>query len=103
MSSIPPTGIKVSHRARDSALQSSSVQPPDALMNRFAPLDVTLESLNVQLYADERIITHADGVGLYDGLRHLDCSSYALHTDADGPFSHAGKTRRPGMTMGEPS
>ncbi|BGP58085.1 hypothetical protein JCM8202_006214 [Rhodotorula sphaerocarpa] len=36
-------------------------------MNRFAPLDVTLESLSVQLYADERIITHADGVGLYDG------------------------------------
>ncbi|POY72904.1 hypothetical protein BMF94_4065 [Rhodotorula taiwanensis] len=36
-------------------------------MNRFNPLDVTLESLSVQLYPDECILIHADGVGLYDG------------------------------------
>ncbi|GAA5870527.1 hypothetical protein JCM3774_003700 [Rhodotorula dairenensis] len=36
-------------------------------MNRFSPLDVTLETLSVLLYPDERIVTHADGVGLYDG------------------------------------
>lgn len=40
-------------------------------MNRFAPLDVTLETLSVQLYPDERILTHADGVGLYDGCSFL--------------------------------
>ncbi|GAA5989785.1 hypothetical protein JCM10908_002321 [Rhodotorula pacifica] len=36
-------------------------------MNRFAPLDVTLETLSVQLYPDEGILTQTDGVGLYDG------------------------------------
>lgn len=36
-------------------------------MNRFRSLDVTLETLSAQLYPDERILTHADGVGLYDG------------------------------------
>ncbi|EGU11464.1 Vacuolar protein sorting-associated protein 36 [Rhodotorula toruloides ATCC 204091] len=36
-------------------------------MNRFRSLDVTLETLSAQLYPDERILAHADGVGLYDG------------------------------------
>ncbi|BGP43347.1 Vacuolar protein-sorting-associated protein 36 [Rhodotorula kratochvilovae] len=45
-------------------------------MDRFLSLDVTLQTLSAQLYPDERILTFADGVGLYDGKdkspRHTD-------------------------------
>lgn len=37
-------------------------------MNRFDPLpSVTLKTLSAQLYPDETLILHQDGVGLYDG------------------------------------
>lgn len=52
-------------------------------MNRFAPLDVTLETLSVQLYPDERILTHADGVGLYDGCSSLRSLSFCGKGSAD--------------------
>ncbi|GAA5846670.1 hypothetical protein JCM9279_003403 [Rhodotorula babjevae] len=45
-------------------------------MDRFLPLDVTLQTLGAHLYPDEHILTHADSVGLYDGKdkspRHAD-------------------------------
>lgn len=56
---------------RDRGKHRPLVAGSDARMNRFAPLDVTLETLSVQLYPDERILTHADGVGLYDGCSSL--------------------------------
>ncbi|GAA5926199.1 hypothetical protein JCM1841_001153 [Sporobolomyces salmonicolor] len=36
-------------------------------MHRFLPLDVTLQTLSAQLYPDEQLLLHQDGVGLYDG------------------------------------
>ncbi|KPV71901.1 uncharacterized protein RHOBADRAFT_47352 [Rhodotorula graminis WP1] len=45
-------------------------------MDRFLPLDVTLQTLGAHLYPDEHILTHADSVGLYDAKdkspRHAD-------------------------------
>lgn len=38
-------------------------------MNRFESLpSLTLNTLSAQLYPDETLILHQDGVGLYDGL-----------------------------------
>ncbi|GAA6046818.1 hypothetical protein JCM3770_005658 [Rhodotorula araucariae] len=67
-------------------------------MDRFLALDVTLQTLSAQLYPDEHILAHADGVGLYDGKdkspRHTDgravlTSHRAIYVSASRPHSNS--------------